>query len=161
MTPQSVTLRDAAPADVAVIHRFIRELAAYEKEPDAVEMTEGQLHDALFGPRPRAEALLAELDGIAQGFAVWFESFNTWTGKPALYVEDVFVTSAARGRGLGAAIFAHLARLTLARGYKRMEWSVLDWNAPAVNFYNKLGAEAQSDWTKYRLSGAALAAAAN
>ncbi len=153
-------MREAAPADVAVIYGFIRELAAYEKEPDAVEMTEAELHEALFGFRPRAEALLAELDGIAQGFAVWFESFNTWTGRPALYVEDVFVTAAARGRGLGAAIFAHLAKLTVARGYKRMEWSVLDWNRPAVDFYRKLGAEPQSDWTKYRLSGAALAAAA-
>ncbi len=153
-------LRPAAPADVPTLHDFIRQLAAYEKEPDAVEMTPAELREALFGPRPRAEALLALIDGQPQGFAIWFESFNTWTGKAALYVEDVFVAPAARGEGIGAAIFGYLARLAVARGYQRVEWSVLDWNAPAIGFYEKLGAEAQSEWTRYRLSGAALHAVA-
>ncbi len=153
-------LRPAAPADVPILHDFIRQLAAYEKAPDAVAMTPAELHEALFGPRPRAEALLALIDGQPGGFAIWFESFNTWTGRPALHIEDVFVVPAARGQGLGAAIFSHLARLAVARGYRRMEWAVLDWNAPAIGFYRKLGAEAQSEWTKYRLSGAALHAAA-
>ena len=103
--------------------------------------------------------LATDADG-PQGFAIWFESFNTWTGRPALYVEDVFVAPAARGQGIGAAIFRYLARLATARGYARMEWSVLNWNAPAIAFYQKLGAVAQTEWTKYRLSGPALQEAA-
>ncbi len=153
-------LRDATPGDVAVLLGFIRDLATYERAPDAVKMTEPQLHEALFGPRPRAEALLVEIEGAPQGFAIWFESFNTWTGKPSLYLEDLFVVPTARSRGIGAAIFAHLAQLAVERDYGRFEWSVLDWNEPAVRFYTALGAEPLNEWTKYRLSGAALHAAA-
>ena len=114
-------LRAAIPADVPSLLGFIRLLAAYEREPDAVEMTEEQLEDALFGPSPRAEALIVELDGAPRGAAFWFQSFNTWTGRPGLYVEDVYVEEAYRDRGIGRAIFKHLADLAVTRGYSRME----------------------------------------
>ncbi len=155
-----IALRAAAAADVPVILTFIRELATYERAPDAVKMTEAQLHDALFGETPRAEALLVEIVRVAQGFAVWYESFNTWTGRPGLYLEDLYVTPAARGQGAGKPIFQHLARVAVARGYARMEWSVLDWNEPAIKFYRSRGAEALDEWTKYRLTGEALHALA-
>jgi len=155
-----VRLRAARPEDVPVILSFIRELAVFEREPEAVKMTAGQLRDALFGEPPKAEALLAETEAGPVGFAIWFESFNTWTGRPSLYLEDVFVRPEARKQGIGSAIFTHLAKLAVARGYQRFEWSVLNWNQPAIDFYLGLGAQAQSDWTKYRLSGEALTAAA-
>ncbi len=158
---QGCLLRAAEAADVPVILGFIRELAIFEREPDAVKMTEAQLQDALFGTKPRAEALLAETEDGPVGFAIWFESFNTWTGRPSLYLEDIYVRPAVRKQGIGRKIFAHLAKLAVARDYQRFEWSVLDWNEPAIKFYVGLGAEAQSDWTKYRLSGDALAAAAS
>jgi len=155
-----VKLRAAVPADVPVILGFIRELAAYEREPDAVKMTEAQLHEALFGAEALAEALLVEFDGVAQGMATWGRAFNTWTGRPALALEDVFVREAYRGRGAGRAVFQYLARLAKARGYFRVEWQVLDWNDPAIRFYDGLGATPQKAWLKYRLSGAALEALA-
>jgi GNAT superfamily N-acetyltransferase len=159
-----ITLRAAAPGDVPVIMQFIRELAVYERAPDAVETTDKLLHEALFGEKPSAEALLVDIDGKPEGFAAWFESFSTWTGRPGLYLEDLYVTPAARGQGAGKAIFQHLAGLALARGYARFEWSVLDWNEPAINFYKSRGAEALDEWTRYRLSEetlSALAAGAN
>jgi len=145
-------LRAAIPADVPSLLGFIRLLAAYEREPDAVEMTEEQLEDALFGPSPRAEALIVELDGTPRGAAFWFQSFNTWTGRPGLYVEDVYVEEAYRDRGIGRAIFKHLANLAVTRGYSRMEWSVLDWNEPAIGFYRSLGATPNDEWTVWRLA---------
>jgi GNAT superfamily N-acetyltransferase len=151
-----VSLRPAVPADVPLILTFIQELAAYERAPDAVKMTAPQLHGMLFGEPARAEALIAEVDNVAVGFAVWFESFNTWTGRPGLYVEDVFIRPEARQHGLGKQIFVYLARLAMARDYARMEWMVLDWNQPAIRFYTSLGAKPLPDWTKYRLSGAEL-----
>jgi GNAT superfamily N-acetyltransferase len=156
-----VRLRAARVEDVPVILAFIRELADFEREPDAAKMTAEQLREALFGAHPKAEALLAEGEAGAAGFAIWFESFNSWTGMPSLYLEDVYVRAEARGQGIGKAIFAHLAKLAVARGYQRFEWSVLNWNEPAIKFYEGLGAQAQSDWTKYRLSGDALIAAAS
>ncbi len=155
-----MNLRRASPEDVPTILGFIHELAIYERAPDAVKMTASQLQDALFGTKPRAEALLVEIDCTPQGFAVWYESFNTWTGKPGLYLEDLFVTPAARGQGAGKAIFQHLANIAVARDYARMEWSVLDWNEPAIKFYQSRGAEALDEWTKYRLTGDALRALA-
>jgi GNAT superfamily N-acetyltransferase len=152
----SIELRDATPDDVPLILGFIRELAVYEREPDAVKMTEAQLRDSLFGTPVRAEALVVEIDGAPQGTALWFESFNTWTGRPGLSVEDVFVREAYRGHGVGRAIFAYLAKLAVRRNYFRMDWQVLEWNAPAIKFYEGLGAKAQADWLKYRLSGEAL-----
>jgi len=155
-----ITLRAAAPADVPVIVNFIRELAVYERAPDAVQATEALMHQALFGAKPSVEALLADIDGRPEGFAAWYESFSTWTGKPGLYLEDLYVTPAARGQGAGRAIFQHLAGLARARGYARMEWSVLDWNEPAINFYKGRGAKALDEWTRYRLSGETLSALA-
>ncbi len=160
MSAQGCRLRPAETGDVAQILGFIRELAVYEREPDAVKKTEAQLAEALFGAPPRAEALLAETGTGTAGFAIWHESFNTWTGKPGLYLEDIYVRPEARKNGIGKAIFVHLAKLAMARGYLRFEWSVLNWNEPAIKFYVGLGAQAQSDWTKYRLSGEALAAVA-
>jgi GNAT superfamily N-acetyltransferase len=151
-----IALRPAQPDDVPVVLNFIHQLAAYERAPDAVKMTAPQLHDALFGAKPRAEALLVEIGGTPQGFAAWYESFNTWTGKPGLYLEDLFVTPGARGQGAGKLIFQHLAALAVERDYARMEWSVLDWNEPAIKFYKSRGAEALDEWTKYRLTGEAL-----
>ena len=152
----TAALREAAPGDVPMLLDLIKELAAYERQPDAVKMTGEQLHEALFGARPRAEALLAEAGGVPQGFAIWFESFNTWTGHPGLHVEDVFVREAARGQRIGRAIFHYLARLAVSRGYQRIDWQVLDWNVAAIRFYQSLGAAPQTEWHRYRLSGDAL-----
>ena len=154
-------LRGALPDDIPVILGLIRELAAFERAPDAVKMTAAQLSEALFGVQPRAEALLVEIDGGCQAIALWYESFNTWTGQPALSVEDVFVRPAYRGQGIGRAIFRHLAKLARQRNYLRMDWQVLDWNAAAIRFYESLGARQQSEWRRYRLSGEALDAVAS
>jgi GNAT superfamily N-acetyltransferase len=155
-----VRFRDATPDDVPLLLTFIRELAAFEHEPHAVKMTEAQLDDALFAPHPAAHAVLVEIDGAPAATAIWFESFNTWTGRPAMSVEDVYVREAFRGRGIGRAIFKHLAVIAKARNYFRMDWQVLDWNAPAIRFYDSLGATPQSAWLKYRLTGDALTALA-
>ncbi len=151
-----MSLRPATGEDVPLLLAFVHELAAYERAPEAVKMTAAQLHDALFGPKPRAEALIAALDGAPVGFAVWYQSFNTWTGTPALYLEDLFIRPAARGRGLGKEILGYLAGLAVSRGYARMEWMVLDWNSSAIDFYTGMGATPLPDWTKFRLSGDAL-----
>jgi len=155
-----VRFRDATPDDVPLLLTFIRELAAFEREPHAVKMTEAQLDDALFAPHPAAHAVVVEIDGAPAATAIWFESFNTWTGRPAMSVEDVYVREAFRGRGIGRAIFKHLAVIAKARNYFRMDWQVLDWNAPAIRFYDSLGATPQSAWLKYRLTGDALTALA-
>jgi GNAT superfamily N-acetyltransferase len=155
-----VKLRAARPDDVPSILGFVHLLAAFEREPDAVKLTAERLHEALFGGKPEAEALIVEFDGAPQAFAIWYQSFSTWTGRPGMYVEDVFVQPDYRKRGVGRAIFKHLAALAVARGYGRMEWSALDWNTPALSFYEGLGAVVQTEWKKFRLSGAALAAVA-
>lgn len=150
-------IRPAAPADVSTILRFIRELAAYEREPDAVEATEASLALALFGEHPAAEAVIAEDRGEPVGFALFFHNFSTWTGKRGLYLEDLYVTPQARGQGAGRALLAHLAGIALARGCGRFEWSVLDWNTPAIDFYRKIGAVPMEEWTIQRVTGDALA----
>lgn len=152
-------IRPATPADVATILGFIRDLAAFEREPDAVEATDAMLHAALFGDHPAAEAVIAE-DGEALGFAIFFHNFSTWTGSRGLYLEDLYVTPAARGRGIGTALLRHLAGLALDRGCARFEWSVLDWNEPAVRMYRAIGAVALDDWTIQRVTGDALKALA-
>lgn len=149
-------IRSATHADVPTILRFIRELAAYEREPDAVEATEASLALALFGEHPAAEAVIAEDAGVAVGFALFFHNFSTWTGRRGLYLEDLYVTPDARGQGAGRALLAHLARLALDRGCARFEWSVLDWNTPAVEFYRKIGAVPMEEWTIQRVTGDAL-----
>lgn len=149
-------IRPATPADVTLLLRFVRELAAFEREPDAVKATEPMLQEALFGARPAAEAVIAEADGAPQGFALFFHNFSTWTGRSGLYLEDLYVTPAARGSGVGTALLRHLAGIALDRDCARFEWAVLDWNTPAIDFYRAVGAEAMDEWTVQRVSGAAL-----
>ena len=148
-------IRPVTPADVPTILGFVRDLAAFEREPDAVEATEAMLHEALFGAHPAAEAVIAE-EGEPLGFALFFHNFSTWTGRRGLYLEDLYVTPAARGRGVGAALLRHLARLAVERDCARFEWSVLDWNVDAVSFYRALGAVGMDEWTVQRVSGDAL-----
>ena len=150
-------IRAATPADVATVLRFVRELAAFEREPEAVEATEAMLAEALFGEAPAAEAVVAEQSGEPVGFALFFPNFSTWTGRRGLYLEDLYVTPAARGCGVGRALLRHLAALAIERGCARFEWSVLDWNADAIAFYRALGAVGMEEWTVQRVSGEALA----
>lgn len=151
-----IVIRPAMPADVPVILRFVRELAVFEREPDAVRATEAMLAAALFGDRPAAEAVLAETAGEPVGFALFFHNFSTWEGRRGLYLEDLYVTPAARGQGAGAALLRHLAALAVARDCARFEWSVLDWNEGAIAFYRAMGAVGQEEWTVQRVSGDAL-----
>ncbi len=152
----TVTVRDATPGDVATMLRFVRELAAYEREPDAVETTEPMLHEALFGARPAAEALIAERDGASLGFAIFYHTFSTWTGRRGIWLDDLYVTPEARGSGAGAALLKALAGVAVDRDCARFEWWVLDWNTPAIDFYRAKGAVAQDEWTVQRVSGEAL-----
>ncbi|MCY1066120.1 GNAT family N-acetyltransferase [Nannocystis sp. RBIL2] len=150
-------LRAAGPADAADIHRLIVDLATYEREPDAVEVTVDTLRDQLASERPPFECLLAEDGGGAVvGFALYFHNYSTWRGRPGLYLEDLFVDPSARGRGIGKQLLERLAQLAVERGCARMDWAVLDWNAPAIAFYESLGARAVADWTIFRLTGPAL-----
>ncbi|WP_409237836.1 GNAT family N-acetyltransferase [Streptomyces sp. PA5.6] len=151
-------IRTATPADVPVIHALVRDLAAYEKVPDEAKATEEQLHEALFGERPAAFAHIAEDDasGDVVGFALWFLNFSTWRGVHGIYLEDLYVRPEARGGGHGKALLTELARICVERGYERLEWSVLDWNEPSINFYRSLGALPQDEWTVYRLTDGAL-----
>ncbi len=153
---ESTTLRAATPADIGLLLDLIRELAVYEKEPEAAKATPDLLHDGLFGPDRRAEAVIAEHEGEPAGFALFFHNYSTWTGKPGLYLEDLFVREAMRGKGIGKALLLHLVGIAHERGCARMEWSVLDWNRTAIDFYRSLGARPQSEWTVYRLDQAAL-----
>ena len=152
----TLTIRAATPADLPLICELIRDLAAYERLADAVRFDPAVLATKLFGARPYAEVVIGELDGAAQGFALFFHNFSTFEGRPGIYLEDLFVREPARGSGLGQALLAHLAALAVARDCARLEWSVLDWNAPAIGFYQKLGARAMDDWTIMRLDGDAL-----
>ena len=150
-------VRPAEPDDVPVVLALVRELAAYEREPDAVQATEPMLAAALFGPSPAASCHVAvDADGTVVGFALWYVTFSTWRGLPGLWLEDLFVRPSARGTGLGKALLQTLARVCVARGYARFEWWVLDWNAPAVGFYRALGAVPQDEWTVFRVDGEAL-----
>lgn len=151
-------IRVARPDDVPVILEMIRELAEYEREPDAVRATEADLAAALFGPEPAVFAHIAEQEERPVGFALWFRSFSTWTGTHGIYLEDLYVRPDYRGHGHGRALLAELARLCVERGYQRLEWWVLDWNAPSIDFYRSLGARPMDEWTVYRMDGAALRA---
>jgi GNAT superfamily N-acetyltransferase len=150
-------IRTAAPSDVPVIRQLVQELAVYEREPDAVEATEADLRAALFGPDPVASCHVAELGGQVVGFALWYRTFSTWTGRPGLWLEDLFVRPEARGGGLGKALLAVLAQVCVEQGWTRFEWWVLDWNEPAQGFYRSLGARPEDDWTVWRVQGDALA----
>ncbi|MFR9796093.1 N-acetyltransferase family protein [Streptomyces sp. MS06] len=153
-------IRTATPADVPALHALIQELAAYEKAPQEARATPGQLHEALFGAQPAVFAHVAEDEGSGEtvGFALWFLSFSTWRGVHGIHLEDLYVRPAARGSGHGRELLAELARICVRRGYQRLEWSVLDWNEPAIGFYEALGARPQDEWTAYRLTDGALAA---
>lgn len=151
-------IRPARAADVPTLVALVRELADYERAPDAAVLDEDSLRQSLFGPTPAVFAHVAsDDDGAVVGFAIWFLNFSTWHGRHGIYLEDLFVRPAARGRGHGRALLAELARICVDRGYGRLEWWVLDWNAPAIGFYRSLGAEPMSEWTTYRLTGSPLA----
>ncbi|MGN6278304.1 MAG: GNAT family N-acetyltransferase [Sphingomonas sp.] len=152
----TLSIRPAARADVPTVLRFVRELAAFEREPDAVEATEAMLDAALFEEKA-AEAVIAERDGKAVGFALFFHNFSTWTGKKGLYLEDLYVTPEARGSGVGTGLLKHLAAIAVERDCARFEWSVLDWNQPAIDFYTAMGAEMMAEWRIERVAGKALA----
>jgi len=149
-------LRTATPADVPVILRMVRDLAEYERAPDAVVATEEDFLRHGFGPSPRFSVLLAEQDGEVAGFALWFFTFSTWLGKPGVYLEDLFVRPELRARGIGKAMMIELARIAVREGCGRFEWSVLDWNQPSIDFYRSLGARLMEEWVVCRLEGEAL-----
>lgn len=152
------TLRAAVPADVPAILRCIRGLAEYERLAHECVATEALLRESLFGTAPAAAVVLALSGGEPAGFALWFRSYSTFLARPGMHLEDLFVLPEFRGRGLGRRLLAHLAGIALDRGYGRLEWAVLDWNADAIRFYESLGAVPMSDWTTYRVAGDALAA---
>ena len=156
-TDPAITIAPAAEADVPLILAFIRGLAEYEKLAHACVATEADLRRTLFGPRPYAEVLIARLGGEPAGFALFFHNYSTFLGKPGIYLEDLFVRPAHRGRGVGKALLAELARLARDRGCGRVEWSVLDWNEPSIAFYKSLGAVPMDEWTTFRLSEDAIA----
>ena len=149
-------IRRATPEDAGIILGFIRELAVYEKEPDAVVATEDDIAANLFTPDTTTEAVICLEGGEPVGFAVYFLNFSTWLGRDGLYLEDLYVSPAHRGKGYGKTLLKHLARIAVERHCGRFEWSVLDWNTPAIEFYEALGAKPLSEWVGYRLEGQAL-----
>jgi GNAT superfamily N-acetyltransferase len=155
-----LTIRFAAPRDAETILRFIRGLADYEREPDAVQVTAAELRTQMESADPPFECLIAETDGEAVGFALFFRNYSTWRGRPGMYLEDIFVREEYRGRAVGHALMRRLAEIALTRGWARMEWSVLNWNTPAQDFYRAHGAGPMEQWTTWRVEGAALEALA-
>ena len=153
----SITIQPATPDDVPTIHALIRELAEYEKLLDQVVATEASLRRDLFGKRRYAEVLIGRLNGKPVGYALFFHNYSTFVGKPGVYLEDVFVKPAARGRGVGKALLREVARTARDRECGRLEWSVLNWNTPAIEFYESLGAKPLDEWTTYRMDEAAIA----
>ena len=153
----SFEIRGTTEADLPVILRLIRDLATYEREPNAVVATEPGLREVLFGPNRAAEVLLALENSEPVGFAVYFYNFSTWLGRPGLYLEDLFVRPENRGKGYGRALLERLAQIAKQRGCGRMEWAVLDWNDPAIQFYRKLGAKPMEEWTVFRLTEEGIA----
>jgi GNAT superfamily N-acetyltransferase len=156
-----IQIAEAQEKDIPVILEMIRGLAEYEKLSHVVTATEDALRRTLFGPKPAAEVLLALEDSVCSGFALFFPNYSTFLAKPGLYLEDLFVKPEARGRGVGLALLKHLASLARDRDYGRVEWSVLDWNEPAIGFYKKLGAIPMDEWTVFRLTGDAIGALAS
>lgn len=156
MGAAGLQIRDATAADAALILRFIRELAIYEKAESSVQTDEAGIRESLFGEGAKARALVCEADGQAIGYAVYFYNYSTWLGRNGIYLEDLYVSPAQRGTGAGKALLKHIARIAVAEGCGRFEWSVLDWNEPAIKFYEAAGAKPQSEWTVYRLEGEAL-----
>lgn len=153
-------LRAASPGDEAGLLAAIQALADYEREPDAVENSAADLTSSLFGPDPKVFAHVVEREERIVGIAIWFLTYSTWTGRHGIWLEDLFVDADQRGRGYGKALIASLGAVALQRGYSRVEWTVLDWNAPSIAFYRSLGAEPMDEWTTQRMSGPALEALA-
>jgi GNAT superfamily N-acetyltransferase len=154
--PDSISIRPAGPPDIPLVLEFIRDLAAYERLEHEMEATTADIAVALFGPHPYAEVVLACLEGVPVGYALFFPTFSTFIGKPSIWLEDLFIRPEARGRGVGKRLLAWLARTALERGCARLDWAVLDWNTPSIAFYRGVGAVAQDEWTTMRVSGAAL-----
>ena len=152
----AIAIRPALPSDVPLVHSLICELAEYERLRHAVTATEDDLRRALFGQRPSCEAVIADVAGTPVGFALFFQNYSTFVGRPGLYLEDVYVRASARGGGVGTALLKHLVALAVERGCGRMEWAALDWNESAVRFYQGLNAERLDDWRLFRLTGEAL-----
>jgi len=155
------TIRKATTEDAALILHFITELAIYEKAEHEVIATTEDIQNTLFGEYSSAHALICELDGEPIGFAVYFYNYSTWLGRNGLYLEDLYITASQRGSGAGKALLKYLANIAVEQGCGRFEWSVLDWNTPAIDFYQSIGAKPQDEWIGYRLSGDALKAFAN
>lgn len=156
--PLTIRIRPATAADAPLILNFITELAVYEKAEHEVVATVQDIEASLFSPAATATALICEMNGEPIGFCVYFFSYSTWLGKKGLYLEDLYVSPKSRGSGAGKQMLRHLARIACETGCGRFEWSVLDWNAPAIGFYESIGASAQSEWVRYRLAGDALRA---
>lgn len=154
--PEGLRIEPATARDVPLILSLIRALAEYERLAREVVATEADVRESLFGARPHAEAVIARVGSQAVGFAVWFHTFSTFLSRRGLYLEDLFVLPAWRGRGIGSALIRHVARVAVERGCGRMEWAVLDWNDPAIGFYRSIGARPMDEWTVYRLTGDAL-----
>ena len=152
----SLNIRRARPGEAGLVLSFIRELAAYEKLSHEVEATEAMIAEALFGNDPRLCCALAEWNGEPVGFAVWFVNFSTFSGRSGIYLEDLFVRPVLRGKGIGKALLVHLAKQCVANGWSRLQWSVLDWNTPSIEFYKSLGAVLMDEWTVCKVTGEAL-----
>src|SRR5467141_3585103 len=157
MTTPTVQIRDATISDVPMILQLIRDLATYERAPNDVIATEQGLQEVLFGEQPSAKVVMIFESEEAVGFAVYFFNFSTWLGRPGLYLEDLFIRPSLRGKGYGRALLERLALIAQERGCGRMEWAVLDWNDPAIQFYKKLGAEPMNEWTVFRLTEEGIA----
>jgi GNAT superfamily N-acetyltransferase len=151
-----LNIRPATREDAAIILDLIRALAIYEREPDAVTATESDILRDGFGATPKFRCVIAEWDGQAAGFAFWFYNYSTWQGRPGLYLEDLFVKPEFRGKGIGKALLLHLAKVAANENCGRFEWSVLDWNTPAIEFYESLGAKLHREWLRMRVEGEAL-----
>ncbi len=159
--PPDPQVRPVAPADITAVAALVHDLAAYEESPQLCHLTDEKLHAALFGPSPALFGLVAEAEpGAVGGFALYFLNFSTWEGVHGIYLEDLYVRPELRGSGLGRALLTRLARIAVERGYARVEWAVLNWNSPAIDFYRALGAVPMDEWTVFRLTGPALRTAA-
>ncbi|QOV88310.1 GNAT family N-acetyltransferase [Humisphaera borealis] len=157
MPDPDIIIAPATRADVPIIHRFVTLLAEYEKLSDQMVATEAMFADTLFGDRPYAEVLIARYRGEPAGFALFFHNYSTWLAKPGIYLEDLFVLPELRGKGIGKALLVALAKVASARDCGRMEWSVLDWNTPSIEFYESLGAVRMKEWNLYRLTAPGIA----